>query len=117
MGIRQFGVDVPICHQDVFPAVLIDIKERDAPANEPVVNAKTSLVCLVIEVAVSLVVVEGGSLAHEIRPDDIDATIVIVVCGGHPHAALFLTIWSIRNTAFDGNIRERAIVIIVEQNT
>ena len=55
LGTVHFGIDVPVGYQNVEPAVVVDVDEAHAPAQQARVHAQTGLVSAVVEGAVAQV--------------------------------------------------------------
>src|SRR5262249_5849592 len=96
---------------------LIDIKEADAPANEPGVDAETARIRLIDEISVPVIVMERGCLPDVVGLDNIDPAVVVIIARRHPHAALLLTVGPVRYPARDRGLAERTVVIVAIEQT
>jgi hypothetical protein len=66
LGAVHLGIDVAVGDKNVEPAVVVDVDEADAPAQQARVDAKACLVGAVVEGAVAEIHIEGIGVAGEV---------------------------------------------------
>ena len=71
----HFRIDMPVHHENVFPAVVIEIKKACSPAQRPGIHAETSLKTGIRERPVSVVAIERRGVVGEVCLDKIDEAI------------------------------------------
>src|SRR5215831_10664919 len=104
-----------VADQDVGPAIIVEIQESDAPAKKPRVLAETRLKRPIVKDHVAKVPVKTGGVSCEIRLHEVKIAVTIVVDGRYAHAGLGLSIGAVGGAGLDGDIGERAVVIILVQ--
>src|SRR5215471_4966010 len=75
----NFRIDVSVCYEDVLSAVIVEIQETDAPAQEPGRAAQARLVSHVGKGPVPVITIEVRDVALEIRLYNIDEAVMIIV--------------------------------------
>ena len=78
---------MPVGDDEVGPSILVDIEERDAPA-EQLIAAQTRMFGDVFEELAVLVLVERRPVAGEIRLGDIQKPVAVVIRDRDAHAGL-----------------------------
>src|SRR5262245_17361317 len=73
-------IDMAIHHEDVFPAVMIDIKKTGSPTQKPRVDAETAWISDIIESAVTCIAVERGSVVSKVGFYDVKEPVIVIVC-------------------------------------
>src|SRR5712675_2737222 len=84
----DLGEDVAVGHEDVGPAVVIEIEETYSPSEIFGVDAQAGLKDGVVEGAVAVVVVEVSRLVGVVGLYDVEPAIAVVIADTHAHAAL-----------------------------
>src|SRR5215472_1312397 len=112
VGFANLGIDVAISDQDVDPAIVVKIDEADTPAKEARVFSEAGLKGLVFENQIADVAIKAGSVAGEIRFYHVEVAVAIVVGGRDAHSRLRLSVRAIGGAGFNGDIGERAVVIV-----
>lgn len=107
------GVKMPVSHEDIRPAVMIEIDESDSPAHQVWVGAEPGRERHITEGTIAVVVIKIGRVVGEVRLGDIEVSIVVAVRNGNPHSSLSFTVAAVRHTCHKCLVRERAVVIIV----
>src|SRR6184192_51997 len=105
-----------IPNQDTRPATVIEVIELHAPPQPVPDFSKPSGIRDIVEVVFPAIQVEGWCIVTEVRLHDALVAIVGVVGSGQSHACLHSAIFAVCNTYLLGNIRERAVMVIVVQN-
>src|SRR4029079_17653136 len=107
----ELRVDVPRRNEKVLPPIVVSVEEPDAEAHVLAVDTKACPDTRIAE-AIAGIAIERRDLFREIRPDDIEPAIAVVVADADAHARQ-------RNAAFvecasrrHGNLAVRAIVIV-----
>ncbi len=104
------GIDVAIGHEQVRPAVVINVDKQCAPTQKLCVNTHCRDIGNVGESSVPVVVVERGSLVRKVRPDDVEPAVTVIIYGVGAHTGLFAPIFAVGDTRFDGNFREAPLI-------
>src|SRR5262249_14106549 len=110
------GIDVAINDQDVFPAVVIEIDEADAPTEKSCVDTQSRAVAHISEKALPVVLVKRRYVIGKVGLDDVKKSVVIEVGCGGAHASLLLSILIESRAGGYPDIRERAVAIVAEQD-
>src|SRR6202158_4920970 len=111
----HLGIDVAISHEQVRPAVVVNVDKKCAPTEKLCVNAQSREIGNVGESAVPVVAVKRGGLVRKVCPDYVQPAVTVIVYGVGAHTGLYAPIFVISDTGFDGNFAEGAIVVVVEQ--
>src|SRR5205807_2656945 len=85
--------------EDIRPTVVVHIKKTAAPAEVLRVLAEAALISGVLEIRAAKIVVERRRVAGEIRFDQIEIAVEIVIGGGNAHAGLWLAVGAERGRA------------------
>ena len=67
----------------------------------------------IFEIGAALVVIERRRVSGEIRFDDVEIAVQIVVGGGDAHARLRLAVGTERASRFDGDIFEFSVLLVL----
>ncbi len=81
-----------VADENVGPAVVVHVKKTAAPAEILRVLAEAALIGGVLEICAPEIVVERRCVAREIRFDEIEIAVEIVIGGGDAHAGLRLAV-------------------------
>ena len=111
-----FRVDVAVDEEQIRPAVVVEIEKRDAPAEVLRVEPESRGKGFIVEGAVAIVVVERGGIVGEIGFEQIEFAVTVVVGNGRAHAGLLAPVVVESGAGDDGNVAERAVVIVVVKN-
>src|ERR1700716_1360489 len=95
-----FRIDMPIANQNVRPPIIIHIEESATPAQKLRVTPEPSGERRILERSAADVVVERRRIPSEIRFDDIEVSVKIVIGGRDAHSGLRLAIGAERATGF-----------------
>src|SRR6266566_865695 len=112
----DFRVDVAVRQEQIGPAVVVEIEKRDAPAKVLRVEPESRGEGFVVEGAVAIVVVERGGIVGEIGFEQTEFAVTVVVGNGRAHAGLLAPVVVESGAGDDGNVGERAVVIVVVKN-
>src|SRR5216683_2966269 len=112
----HFRVDVAVGEEQIGPAVVVEIEKRDAPAEVLRVEPESRGKGFVVEGAVAIVAVERGGIVGEIGFEQIEFAVAVVVGNGRAHAGLLAPVVVESGAGDDGNVGERAVVIVVVKN-
>ena len=108
----DFGIDVAVGDDEVFPAIVVEIDKSDSPAEEMIGGEAGALRDVLEELAV-LVFEERRDVAGEIGFGDIEEAVAVVVGDGHSHTRLQLAVEVVGDAGGDGGLLEGAIVAVV----
>src|ERR1700736_5245322 len=97
-----------IGHEEVEPAVVVHVEEADTPPEKTGIDAQARQVSVVVEVAIAEVEVNGVGVTGEVRFDDVQQAIAVVVADGDAHACLGLSVGRVSDTRLSGYIFESA---------
>src|SRR5690349_7236550 len=84
----NLGKDMAVGHEDVEPAVIIEVKKAHPPTQELRVSPKPRLQHGIVERSIPVVVVHIRGLVGVIGLNNVEPTIAIVVPHSHSHPAL-----------------------------
>src|SRR3954468_2522882 len=104
LELLYFWIDVTVANQNVGPAVIVEIKESNAPAEELRVRAQSCRERCIFEICSTLVVVKRRSVAGEVCFDDVKVAVHVVVGSRYAHAGLGLAIGTQRASGFNGDV-------------
>src|SRR5258708_13078293 len=102
-----------VADQNVRPAIVIEVKETATPPQKLRVRAQPRCKGGVLKGAGPEVVVKRGCVAGEVRLDQVEIAIEIVVGGGHAHASLGLAIRTEGTPCLDCNVFKGAVLLVV----
>ena len=102
-----------VADQDVGPAVIVHIEKAYPPAQKLRVRAQACGERGVLEICSALIVVERGRIAGEVRLDQIQIAIHVIICSRDTHAGLRFTIGAQRAAGFDGDVLELAVLLVL----
>src|SRR5580704_5734745 len=102
--------------KEILPAIVVVVEESAAPGYVLVVDADSGGKRNVVEGAVSVVVVEIASVVGEICFENVEPAVAVVICNAHAHPGLLMAIFAVRAASDHRDVRERAVVIVVEKN-
>src|ERR1043166_1528524 len=114
-SLGHLRIDVPVGHQNVNPAVIIEIQEHHAPPQEPRVLAETGLKGRIFKKIAAEIAIKAGRIAGEVGLDNVELAIAVVIACRHAHAGLRLAIGAVRRAGFNRNVREGAVSIVPVQ--
>src|SRR5437588_1856924 len=102
-----------VADQNVRPAIVIEVKETATPPQKLCVRAQPRCKGGVLKGAGPEVMVKRGCVAGEVRLDQVEIAIEIVVGGGHAHASLGLAIRTEGTPCLDCDVFKRAVLLVV----
>ena len=108
----HLGIDVAVGEEDVEPAVVVEVDEPGAPAEPSRVEAEAAGERPVLAEAVTEVGVQRRRVAGEVRLDDVEGAVAIVVADADAHAGLRLAVLAVGAAGADADVRERAVVVV-----
>src|SRR5882762_27949 len=112
----HFGINVAIDEQQIGPAVIIHVKKHDTPAEILRVQAESRGKSLVVKRAVPIVPVKRRGVVRKISLEKIEPAVAVVVRNGRSHASLLPPVIIKRGARNNGDIGERAVVIVVVED-
>ena len=108
-----FGIDVPVRHNQIAPAVIIHIYEGHAPT-QILARLQTTFARNICEKLAVVVMKQRSQIAGKIRLSNIQPAIAIVIGNGNAHARLQRAIEVERNARFGAALFKSAVMQIVE---
>src|SRR5207247_804776 len=90
LELLDFGINVTVANEDVGPAVIVHVKKTAAPAEILRVLAETALIGGVLEIRAAEIVVKRWRVAGELRFDEVEIAVEIVVGGRADRAGLWM---------------------------
>src|SRR5437016_8656172 len=111
----EFSVDVARHNEEVRQPIVIKIHDPRAPAHKSILDTETRPAGGVFKNSLTEIVVEIGGVIHEIRFQDIETPIEIIITNGGSHASLFLAVLAEGNAADGALFPESAVMIVHEQ--
>src|SRR5690349_4208646 len=110
-------IDVTVGYEQVRPAVVVNVDKECAPTQKLGICTQSRDVGDVRKSAVTIVVVERRRFVGEVGPDDIQPAVAVVVHRVGAHTGFFAPVFVVGHAGLDGSFRERAVVVVVEQQT
>src|SRR6266849_3063979 len=108
----DFGKHMAVGHEDVGPAIVVEIEETYSPSEILGVYAQAGLKDGVVEGAVAIVVVQVRGLVGVVGLDDIEPAITVVIADADAHAALRRAIFIEGAADFRADFSEGAILVV-----
>src|SRR5579884_2203159 len=115
MELFNLGIHTAGNVKNVEPAIVVQIHEAGAPANILRIDRKTGGKCRVIKKLSAEVVIKDGSVATEVREEQIQVAVAVVISHGYSHSGLDLAIGVHGTAGFHANFRKGPIMIIAEE--
>ncbi len=104
---------MPVSDEDIKPAVVVEVREAAAPAEIAAAESQAGCKGGVGESPVAVVSVEAARIIREIRLEDVQPAVAIVVARGGAHACLLAAVFVVSAPGGDGNVRESSVAIVV----
>src|ERR1051325_6421499 len=103
-----------IDHQQVGPAIVVIIEKPCAPANVgQTYRSHFGGIRDIGEGTLTVVVIESVVIIVEVRDEQIEPSVVIIIAERHTHAALFAAVFVYRHAGGKSNLLKRAISVVV----
>src|SRR5262245_36787377 len=113
----DFGVDVAVDQEDVEPAVVVEIHEPAAPAEEARIDADAGGEGHVVEAQAgrlhAKVAVERRGVAGEVGLEDVEQPVAVVIADAHAHSGLRLSVTAVSRARLDADVGERPVFVVV----
>ena len=108
-------VDVAVRDEQVFPAVVVEVNEHDAPAQREV-GRRTDAgnVRDVREHPVTIVAVQRVVIVGEVADREVDQTVAVEVADADAHAGLLVSLLVVGHAGQDRRIDEAAVALVHE---
>src|ERR1700744_3642750 len=116
MVVVDFGIDMTVDLDDVLPSVVVIIDKPATPRDVTIVNPNPGGKGDVAEGSVAVVVVQVARVIGKVGLEDIEPSVTVVVRDGDAHPGLFVAVVVVGATRHDGDIREGAVMVVLEQN-
>src|ERR1035438_507759 len=114
-SVIKFRVDVTVCHENVGPAVVVDVEEESPPSQELGILAKSGGRCDIRKCSVVIVAIKRRRVVGEIRFDDVEPSVAIVVDRIGAHAGLLAASVVEGYASLHGGFGEGAIAVVVKE--
>jgi hypothetical protein len=111
----NFRIDMSVDEKEIEPAVVVEIDKADAPAEPPRVEADAAGKRTILTGALAGVGVERRGVAGEVRLEDVERAVAIVVADRDAHSRLRLSILAVGAAGGNADVGERAIAVVVVQ--
>src|SRR4030095_13727360 len=108
----DFRIHVAVREEQIEPAVVVEIDERGAPPEPPRVQADAGREGAILAEPVAGVGIQRRRIAGEVRLEDVQGAVAIVVADRDAHAGLRLAVLAVGAARADGDVGERAVVIV-----
>src|SRR5207244_7589115 len=96
----EFSVDVARHNEEVGQPVVVEIHDPRAPAHKSIFDTEARPAGGVFKSSLTEIVVEIGGVIHEVRFQDVEAPIEIIVTKGRSHDSLFLAVLATGDAAY-----------------
>src|SRR5690349_19937922 len=111
----KFSVDVARHNKEVRQSIIIKVHDPSAPAHKSILDTQTRSARGVFKSSLTEIVIEVGRVIHEVRLQNIEAPVEIIVANGSSHASLFLSVLAEGNAAYGTFFPESAVMIVHKQ--
>jgi len=122
VGIRgnlrlQFRINAPSGEEQIRQPVVIQVQHGGSPAGVPRLHSQPRRHGHVVEIPLPVVAVEHAGVVAEVRLEDVQIAVQVVVADRQAHPRLFHPVSVQRHSAFQPDIRKRSVVIVAQQET
>src|SRR5271156_6269931 len=114
-GLVNLGVNVAIGHENIRPSIVIEVEEPDSPPNKFRISSDPRSKGIVVKGAVAAIAIEGAGVGVEVRLNDIEESVAIVVSGSDSHATLFAAVFAEANTRQAAHLGEGAVAVVMKE--
>src|SRR5256884_6829481 len=105
--------DVALGHEQVLPAVVVEVLQTHAPARTPCgERAKTRFQVTTGEQAFSVVVIRAVDVTRQHSYEDVGLAVIIVILEHGPHTGEGLAVSGERRTGFESALRKRLVPVV-----
>ena len=111
----HLGVDVAGHHEKSGMAVVVEVDDPGAPADVARLHAEPRRPRHVVEVPLAVVVVEAVGVVGEMRLEEVEVPVEVVVADPHPHPRLLRAVLAERDAPQDALLAERSVMVVDEQ--
>src|SRR5262249_42891054 len=108
IGLR---IDMTVDDEDVGPGVQIEVDEPRAPAEVSAVAPQTSRDRRIVERAAAKIAIQRCRVIVEVRLDDVEPAVAVVVAGADAHARLRAAVGVERHASLQPDFRERPVAV------
>ena len=117
--VRQLGLDfrvnAPGNVRQVRHAVVVEIGDRRAPADEPSFDAQSGLDRLVVEHSRAVIAIENVGVVGEVRLEQVQIAVEIVIANSDSHARLLESVLAQGDAPFQALLLKRPVTEIAKQ--
>ena len=110
LGIYASGRD-----EQIREAVVVEIDDAGAPPYIASFDAQAGADGDVVEVPFPVVAVEDIGIVGEVRFEDVEVSVEVVVADAHTHAGLFQPVFAERHPSFQTLLAKGAVVLVAKQ--
>jgi len=111
----NFRVNVPRNHEEIGITVVVEVEHAGAPANVAGLHGDASLTGDIIEIGLSVVVVENARVVGEMGFEEVQVAVEVIITDADAHASLLVAIVAEGHATENAFFAERAVVIVHEQ--
>ena len=101
---------------EVCPSVIVVIDKTAAPGYVSVVDSNPGSKGDIAEGSIAVVVVQVAGVICEVGLEYIEPSVTVVVRHGDPHPSLLMPVVTVSAAGHDSDIRERTVVVVLEQD-
>ena len=107
--------DMTLGDEQIFPAVVVEILEANAPARTSAgKNSQTGFETAIAERTVAVIVLDAVDLTRQFGDDRVGPAVVVIVLKDHSHAGEPAPILRKSRAGFETDFGERAVTVIVK---
>src|SRR5208337_1424119 len=107
---------MPVGHEEVLPAVVVEVEEPDAVAHNLGMAAQTGGKSHVAESAVTIVVIQVRRVVGKIGFGEVQEAVAVVVCSGNGHPALGFPFAAEGDAGQLRKVGKSPVVVVVVKN-
>src|SRR5215471_15676064 len=107
---------MPIHLNDVLPPVIVIVYESAAPRDILIVDADAGSKRHITKSPVAIVVVKIARVVGEIRLEDIEPAVAIVIRNAYSHSCLLMAILAVSASGDHRDVSKGAVVVVAKQD-
>src|SRR5262249_47375346 len=112
--IPDFGINTAGDAEDIGIPVIIEVGDAGAPGYKPRLHANARAQCLVPELALSVVDIQGGCVVRKVSLEDVQVATQAEIADTEAHAGLYHAILAEGHAALDRLFGESPVVVVVK---
>src|ERR1019366_5303036 len=111
----DFREYVAVHHHEPLPAAVLEVQEGATPVYETRVSRQPRGHRNVVKLAVARVAIEQRALVGEVRAENVEPAVPVIIGRGKPHAGKFAAVLIESHTPHDGLFGEGAVALVDEE--